>query len=94
MHTQKPVTSLAIDNRQDLTGWTFTSPRYSCVWTVLRYHRCGNWVCEEPDHKTTCEFHESEILATGKCNNFLEDPFICYSDGEPKGQCQNCGGKH
>jgi hypothetical protein len=42
-------------------GVQFKSARYDCVWTVLRYHRGGNWVCEEPDHHTTCHFHESEI---------------------------------
>lgn len=53
-------------HRTDLTGRKFTSPRYACVWTVLSYHRGGNWVCQEPDHGTTCHFHESEILA-GEC---------------------------
>lgn len=47
--------------RKDLTGMQFRVERYDCIWTVLRYHRGGNWVCEEPDHKCTCHFHESEI---------------------------------
>jgi len=47
---------------QIMIGLQFKSEPYSCVWTVLRYHRCGNWVCEEPDFKTTCEFHEVQIL--------------------------------
>ena len=45
-----------------LSGRQFRSQYYACVWTVLHYHRGGNWVCEEPDHQTTCHFHESEIL--------------------------------
>jgi len=49
--------------RVDYMGQQFTVDRYACVWTVLRYHRGGNWVCQEPDHSTTCHFHESEILA-------------------------------
>ena len=47
----------------DLRGKLFRVPRYSCTWTVLSYHRGGNWVCQEPDHHTTCHFHEDEILA-------------------------------
>jgi hypothetical protein len=25
------------------------------------------------------------------CNNYEENEAVCYSDGEPKGQCANCG---
>lgn len=44
-------------------GLTFRTPSHECAWEVVYYHRGGNWVCQEPDHKTTCHFHESEILA-------------------------------
>lgn len=44
-----------------MKGTKFIVPEYSCIWTVSHYHRCGNWVCIEPDHVTTCEFHESQI---------------------------------
>lgn len=27
------------------------------------------------------------------CSAFVEDPFVCYDFGEPKGQCANCGFK-
>lgn len=48
----------------DLKDVQFTVERHGdCVWTVLRYHRNGDWVCQEPAHKTTCHFHESEIVA-------------------------------
>ena len=46
-----------------LSGRQFRSQSHTCVWTVLRYYRGGNWVCEEPDHHTTCHFQESEIAA-------------------------------
>lgn len=48
----------------DLIGKQFISQRhaYPVVWTVLRYHRCDGWVCEESEHKTTCEFTAQEIL--------------------------------
>lgn len=29
---------------------------------------------------------------TEPCKRFVEDPYVCYSDGEPKGQCF-CGFK-
>lgn len=25
------------------------------------------------------------------CQDYIEDPCICYDFGEPKGQCRNCG---
>lgn len=53
---QKPM-------KTNLVGIKFTSPRYDCIWTVLYYHRGGNWVCQEPRFNTTCHFHESEIQA-------------------------------
>lgn len=45
-----------------MRGQKFTVPRYSCVWTVLYYHRGGNWVCQEPKHQTTCHFQLDEIV--------------------------------
>lgn len=27
------------------------------------------------------------------CKQYVEDPCICYGDGEPKGQCATCGAK-
>lgn len=27
------------------------------------------------------------------CKDYVEDPFVCDSQGEPKGQCCNCGYK-
>lgn len=27
------------------------------------------------------------------CNKYIEDQFICFDSGEPKGQCANCGAK-
>jgi hypothetical protein len=44
-------------------GTQFRTDRHDCTWTVLHYHRGGNWVCQEPGHQTTCHFHETEILA-------------------------------
>lgn len=35
----------------------------------------------------------SAVLGGGSCLEFVEDPNICWSNGEPKGQCINCGGK-
>lgn len=54
--------SATVAGRADLAGRKFRARAYRCVWTVLYYHRCGNWVCREPDFGTTCHFHESEIL--------------------------------
>ena len=44
-------------------GIRFTVPEHTCIWTVLSYHRGGYWVCQEPDHMTTCHFHHLQILA-------------------------------
>lgn len=45
-------------------GLLFISPRHAnaCAWTVLYYHRNGNWVCREPDHGTSCHFSAGEIM--------------------------------
>lgn len=48
---------------RDLTGVTFKVPEHSCIWKVLRYHRNGDWICEESDHKTTRAFSSGEIMA-------------------------------
>lgn len=67
MKTTLPQTAGAMPaQRQDLTGIKFRVERYNCEWTVLRYYRSGNWVCQEPDHGTTCHFHESEITPLQK----------------------------
>ena len=47
----------------DLAGRRFRSAEHGCIWTVRSYTRNGNWRCEEPDHHTTCDFHDSVILA-------------------------------
>ena len=33
------------------------------------------------------------MMTMSDCRNYVEDPAICYDDGEPKGQCLNCGAK-
>jgi hypothetical protein len=50
-------------NLVDLTGTIFQSPRHAnpVDWVVLRYHRNGYWICQEQEHKTTCEFSDTEI---------------------------------
>jgi len=55
--------NIADPSKPDLTGTKLKAQRYTCLWTVLHYHRGGNWVCEEPDYHTTCHFHKSEIMA-------------------------------
>jgi len=57
----------------DLIGKQFISQRHACpvVWIVKYYHRCDGWVCEEQEHKTTCEFSTQEIL-DGEINPKLE----------------------
>ena len=32
-------------------------------------------------------------MRSNTCGKYFEDWTICYSDGEPKGQCANCGDK-
>jgi hypothetical protein len=34
-----------------------------------------------------------EPIILTECQKYVEDPFVCYGDGDPKGQCQNCGAK-
>lgn len=55
--------SIFYNQRPDFSGQQFRVTQHDCIWTVIRYARGGNWVCQEPDHGTTCQFHESEILA-------------------------------
>lgn len=47
----------------NLQGVKFKVPEYECVWECVSYHRGSNWICREPDHATTCEFHEAQIFA-------------------------------
>jgi hypothetical protein len=60
--SSETITSTGIDT-EFLKGRQFKVDRYDCVWTVLCYERNSAWTCREPDHGTTCQFYESEILA-------------------------------
>jgi len=62
-----------------LNGQRFRVARYTCTWTVLHYHRGGDWVCQEPDHGTTCNFSEGEIVAG----------LVALSNARRK--CRGCG---
>lgn len=43
-------------------GMRFSAPEHTdCIWTVVSYHRNGDWVCREPRHGTTCNFPASII---------------------------------
>ena len=39
------------------------------------------------------ETHLQLLEMKTSCTNYIEDPCICDSQGDPKGQCANCGWK-
>jgi hypothetical protein len=64
---------------------------------IIRHFDAGKKMDDEVEVSncvlTPEEYYATNCNDTKPCNNFQEDTAIAWSDGEPKGQCANCGFK-